>query len=133
MSPISRKNSALVESSSHTIGAVIRDSHNGWAFELGENKRRIGVEFDGHSVTSPGYESFFRQTPPAVIERELITANPELKWIDASGRGYMTVTLTPQAATSEWLFLDTIRERSPRIARTHRMRTRAGRRTLETV
>jgi alkaline phosphatase D len=34
------------------------DSHNGWAFNLDQDGRRAGVEFAGHSVTSPGYESY---------------------------------------------------------------------------
>jgi alkaline phosphatase D len=109
------------------------DSHNGWAFELSEGGRRAGVEFDGHSVTSPGYESFFRGVPPADIARTLIETNPELKWADTSGRGYMTVTLTPRDATSEWLFIESIVGRTTRVNRMHRMRTRVGRKTLETV
>jgi alkaline phosphatase D len=109
------------------------DSHNGWAFDLMQDGRRAGVEFDGHSVTSPGYESFFRQVPPADMARALVGANPELKWCATSARGYMTVTLTPQAATSEWLFMETIAGRSPRVASAHRMRTRRGRKMLETV
>jgi alkaline phosphatase D len=109
------------------------DSHNGWAFELSEGGRRAGVEFDGHSVTSPGYESFFRGVPPADIARTLVETNPELKWADTSGRGYMTVTLTPRDATSEWLFVESIVGRTTRVTRMHRMRTRVGRKTLETV
>jgi alkaline phosphatase D len=107
------------------------DSHNAWAFELSEGGRRAGVEFAGHSVTSPGYESYFRQVPPAALARALVETNPELKWADTSGRGYMTVTLTPGEARAEWLFLDTIRERSPRVARVHRMRATRGRRVLD--
>jgi alkaline phosphatase D len=109
------------------------DSHNAWAFELSEGGRRAGVEFDGHSVTSPGYESFFRGVPPADIARTLIETNPELKWADTSGRGYMTVTLTPRHATSEWLFVESIVGRTTRVNRMHRMRTRVGRKTLETA
>ena len=107
------------------------DSHNGWAFELTEGGHRAGVEFDGHSVTSPGYEAYFDRKAPADVARALIETNPELKWADTSRRGYMTVTLTPEAATGEWLFLDTIRERSTRVAGTHRMLTRPGRKSLE--
>ena len=95
--------------------------------------KRAAVEFDGHSVTSPGYESFFRQVPPETMSSALVRANPELKWCSTAGRGYMTVTLTPDAATCDWLFVDTVIGRSAQIARTHRMRTRAGRRMLETV
>jgi alkaline phosphatase D len=109
------------------------DSHNAWAFELSEGGRRAGVEFDGHSVTSPGYESFFRGVPPADVARTLIETNPELKWADTSGRGYMTVTLTPREAISEWLFVENIVGRTNRVNRMHRMRTRTGRKTLETA
>ncbi|HEV2569008.1 alkaline phosphatase D family protein [Sphingomonas sp.] len=108
------------------------DSHNGWAFELAEGGRRAGVEFDAQSVTSPGLESYFRASPND-IACALVTTNPELKWADTSGRGYMTVTLTPAAATAEWLFVESIVGRTDRVTRTHRMRTRAGRRTLETA
>lgn len=107
------------------------DSHNGWAFELSEGGKRAGVEFGGHSVTSPGYESYFPGTPPAEVARALVETNSELKWTDTSGRGYMTVTLTPEAATNEWLFVDSVVGRSPTVARTHRMRTWGGRKMLE--
>ncbi|NNM76121.1 alkaline phosphatase D family protein [Sphingomonas sp. ID1715] len=107
------------------------DSHNAWAFELSEGGRRSGVEFDGQSVTSPGYEAYFRGVAPADMARTMVETNPELKWADTSGRGYMTVTLTPAAATAEWLFVESTIGRTDRIARTHRMKTRAGRKTLE--
>lgn len=107
------------------------DSHNAWAYDLSEGGRRAGVEFDGHSVTSPGFESYFNRVAPSDIARGIMGASPELKWTDTSGRGYMTVTLTQAEARAEWLFVDTIRERSPRVTRTHRMRTRRGRQMLE--
>lgn len=107
------------------------DSHNAWAFDLMEGGRRAGVEFDGHSVTSPGFESYFRRVPATVIAQALVRVSPELKWAETSGRGYMTVTLTPAEARADWLFMETVRERSLRVAHSHRMRTRRGRRTLE--
>jgi alkaline phosphatase D len=123
--------------SAQTAGAdlvmLAGDSHNAWGFDLMQDGKRAGVEFDGQSVTSPGYESFFRKTAPADMARALVGASPELKWCQPSGRGYMTLTLTPEAATNEWLFMETIVGRSPQVASTHRMRTRSGRRTLETV
>lgn len=107
------------------------DSHNGWAFDLAEGGRPAGVEFDTHSVTSPGFESYFRGVPPTDVARALVETNPELKWCDTSRRGYMTVTLTRAAATAEWTFMNSIRARDLRAAGTHRMRTPAGRRRLE--
>lgn len=112
---------------------IAGDSHNGWGFDLSEGGGRAGVEFGGHSVTSPGYESYFPTVKPADVARALVETNKELRWCDTSGRGYMSLTLTPEAATNEWLFMDGVAGRSSTVARTHRMRTRAGRKTLEVV
>ena len=83
------------------------DSHNGWAYDLGQDGKPAGVEFAGHSVTSPGYESELRVDPKA-IATALVAANPELKWCDTSRRGYMAVTLTPDRASCDWVMVDTV-------------------------
>lgn len=107
------------------------DSHNGWAFELSNDGRPAGVEFDGHSVTSPGFEGSFRGVAPADTARALLAVNPELRWADTSRRGYMTVRLTPADATSEWVFLDSVGTRGTAVSGTVRWRTRARRHRLE--
>ena len=88
------------------------DSHNGWAFNLEVDGTPAGVEFAGQSVTSPGFENFFPGAQPADITVALRETNPQLHWADTSNRGYMTVSLTPEMASSTWHFLDTIRSRS---------------------
>tara|TARA_R110001606_G_scaffold74168_16_gene171796 strand:+ start:5729 stop:7381 length:1653 start_codon:yes stop_codon:yes gene_type:complete len=88
------------------------DSHNAWAFDLSTNEGAAGVEFGGHSVTSPGLESYLSGARPDVAAKALINTNSQLQWTDTSQRGYMTVTLTPEKATSTWHFLDTIRTKS---------------------
>lgn len=108
------------------------DSHNAWAYELSNAGRRAGVEFAGHAVTSNGYESA-TSAPPAQVAAALVKASPELKWADTSRRGYMALTLTPQAATNEWVFMQTIATRSLATQASHRMRVRAGSAMLETV
>lgn len=107
------------------------DSHNAWAFDLAEGRERVGVEFDGHSVTSPGFESFLPGAQPADLTRELVAANPELRWANTRDRGYMAVTLESDRATSEWRFLNTIRTRSTALKGTHRLAARHGERRLE--
>lgn len=97
------------------------DSHNAWAFELDHGGQPAGVEFAGHSVTSPGYESYLPKVDPRDIARNIVEHNRQLRWADTSRRGYMTLELTPERALGEWLFLDTIRQRSDRIADRHRM------------
>lgn len=88
------------------------DSHNGWAFNLETADGQAGVEFGGHSVTSPGLESYLSGARPDVAAKALRETNSQLQWTDTSNRGYMTVTLTPEKATSTWHFLDTIRAKS---------------------
>lgn len=106
------------------------DSHNAWAFDLIQNGTPAGVEFGGHSVTSPGFETEFPRTDPKLVARGLVAASPELRWADTVGRGYMTVELTPERATSEWLFLLTVRTTSTAIAYRHRASVARGARRL---
>lgn len=87
------------------------DSHNAWAYDLGQDGKPAGVEFAGQSVTSPGYESSVR-VDPKTIAAALVGANPELKWCDTSRRGYMAMTLTPTRVSNEWVMVDTVKTAS---------------------
>lgn len=87
------------------------DSHNAWAFNLSEGGQPAGVEFAGQSVTSPGYESALTASPDD-IRAGLVAANPEMVWCDTSRRGYLTIAFTPEATRADWVFLQTVRERS---------------------
>jgi len=102
--------------------------HNAWAFDLDRKGTRVGVEMAGTSVTSPGAEGSIRWMKPDEIARATVARNPQLKWCDMSQRGYMAVELTPAAATSEFRFLATVRQRSTALAGTKRMTVLAGQR-----
>jgi alkaline phosphatase D len=102
------------------------DSHNGWAFDLDLAGTPAGAEFAGQSVTSPGLEAYAAGVAPAEVERAVRARNPALKWVDLKRRGYLTLTLTPQRATGEWLSLETVRTRSTRLAGRHAMSVRRG-------
>lgn len=113
---------------------VTGDSHNGWAFDLPEGGKPAGVEFGGHSVSSPGFENATQGTDPAMIARGLLeSSKSELRWVDTSNRGYMHLSLTPQAATNEWVFMQTIKDISIATKTGHKMKVRAGRKVLETA
>jgi alkaline phosphatase D len=112
---------------------VTGDSHNGWAFDLPEGGRPAGVEFGGHSVTSPGFESNTQGTDPAVVARGLVENSKELRWADTSNRGYMHLSLTPAAATNSWVFMDTIKAVSAATKPDQKMKVRPGRKVLEAV
>lgn len=102
------------------------DTHNAWNFDLAHDGTAVGVEFGVSSVSSPGFESYLAMVPPAAMAAALVSQNDELIWADTSQRGYMTVELTPTAATSEWRFVAGIKERSTRLAGTKRANVAAG-------
>ena len=104
------------------------DSHNAWAFDLDRKGARVGVEMAGSSVTSPGAESSIRWMKPDELARATMARNPQLKWCDMAQRGYMAVELTPASATSEFRFLNTVRQRGTALAGTKRMTVLAGQR-----
>jgi len=101
------------------------DSHNSWAFDLDNGGKVAGVEFAGTSVTSPGSESNFPGDPDGVA-RAFAAGSGELKWAETSRRGYFTVELTPERATGEFLFMDTVRQPSLALSGRHRMSVAHG-------
>jgi alkaline phosphatase D len=102
------------------------DSHNGWAYDLGQDKKPAGVEFAGHSVTSNGYEGSIK-TDPKVVAAGLVGANPELKWCDTSRRGYMALTITPTKVSNDWLFVDSVKTKSANAVVGHTATVTRGR------
>lgn len=106
------------------------DSHNGWAFDLAEGGRPVGVEFGGQSVTSPGYEGITNAKEDDRVAA-LRGASPQLRWANTRDRGYMSIEVTTAAMTGEWHFLDTVRARSLKMKGSHRMTVRHGRRRFE--
>lgn len=119
--------------SSQAMGAnllvVCGDSHNAWAFDLAQDGKAAGVEFAGHAVTSPGFESALK-LDPKVVAAGMVKANPELKWCDTSRRGYMALTLTPDQARNDWVFVDTITERSLKASVGHSATVQRGRNVM---
>lgn len=108
------------------------DSHNAWGYDLANDGRPAGVEFAGQSVASLGIDGRY-DADPARIAADLVAANPALKWCDTSRRGYMTVTLTADAARSDWTFLDTVQRRSLDVSGSAAMAVGYGERALRTV
>ena len=102
------------------------DTHNAWAFDLDLGGTAAGVEFGGHSVTSPGIEGSLPRVDPRAVAGALVAHNRQLKWADTRHRGYMTLQLTPERATSEWQLLDTVRRRSTVLAGHRRLTVNRG-------
>lgn len=105
------------------------DSHNAWAYDLGQDGKAAGVEFAGHSVTSNGYESSIK-VDPKVVATNLVATNPELKWADTSRRGYMALTITADRVSNDWLFVPTVKARSKDASIGHTATVARGRNVM---
>lgn len=106
------------------------DTHNAWASDLVHQDKPVGVEFAGHSVTSPGVEDSFRFLSPEQTAAAFRKVNPTLKYADTGRRGYMAIELTRGAATCEYRFIGNVREKGAGLVGTQRFIALAGRRTL---
>jgi len=125
----SRLLKAAQESESNLV-VLAGDSHNAWANDLVEGGRGVGVEFAGHSVTSPGFENYAPNVAPATIAAGLRGVNPGLVFTDTSRRGYVSLELTPDAVTGAFHFLAGVKARDPALVETKRLTVRHGARTL---
>ena len=96
------------------------DTHNAWHSHLtlkGLSNpalagTKVGEEFATSSVSSPGLEEYLPSFQPAQIKAIFEGVVDDLKWMDASQRGYLEMTFTPTAATGKWYFVNTITNRT---------------------
>ena len=71
---------------------------------------------------------------PKNVTRDLVAASPnEMRWMDPNNRGYMMLSLTPGAATNEWVFMNTVKAKSLATKASHKMRVQAGRNMLDAL
>ena len=86
------------------------DTHNGWAFNLTNQKgKAVGVEWGTPGVSSPGLENYV-PLPPEQMQELLTGASPELVACDTAQRGWTQVTLTPETASAQWRFVSSVVE-----------------------
>jgi alkaline phosphatase D len=99
------------------------DSHNAWFNNLTTlDGTKVGVEFAGTSVTSPGFESvglggmassldgsaLVPQLGSAAIGAGLGLID-DLNYCDTKQRGYLLMTITADAVKGEYVFVSTVK------------------------
>ena len=99
------------------------DSHNGWFTSLttlaGE---KVGVEFAGSSVTSPGFESAGLGALASSLDGSALSAQlgnaavgaglgliDDLNYADTIRRGYLLMTVTNDAVKGEYVYVSTVK------------------------
>ena len=95
------------------------DTHNAWASDLryvvdaatgALSDDPVGVEFATASVTSPGLDAYLSLTGNDKIgfESAVMALVDDLQYMDASRRGFLEVTFTPEEANAQWKFVSDI-------------------------
>jgi alkaline phosphatase D len=92
------------------------DTHNAWHSDLTlmglANAQlagmKVGEEFATSSVSSPGLETYLATLTPTQIEQIFTGVVDDLNWMDASRRGFLTMTFTASEAKGVWTFVDNI-------------------------
>jgi len=95
------------------------DTHNAWASDLryvvdtetgALSDDPVGVEFATASVTSPGLDAYLSLSGSDKIgfESAVMTLVDDLQYMDASRRGFLEVTFTPEEANAQWKFVSDI-------------------------
>jgi alkaline phosphatase D len=98
------------------------DSHNAWFANVttlaGE---KVGVEFAGSSVTSPGFESVGLGSLASSLDGTAVAPGvqgtglglvDDLNYADTSRRGYLLMTATTASIKGEYVFVDTIKSKT---------------------
>jgi alkaline phosphatase D len=94
------------------------DSHNAWFANLTTLAGvKVGVEFAGTSVTSPGFESAGLGGLASSLDGTAVAPGTygtglglvdDLNYADTIRRGYLLMTATAASIKGEYVFLDTI-------------------------
>ena len=95
------------------------DSHNGWFTNLTTLAGvKVGVEFAGSSVTSPGFESAGLGGLASSLDGTAVVPGghgmglglvDDLNYVDTIRRGYLLVTATAASVKGEYVYVDTIK------------------------
>lgn len=82
---------------------VTGDSHTAWANELmsEDGATRVGVEFAATSISSPGTGDYVKGIG-VDLDAAFVAANTEVKWHDASHRGFTVLTLKRNEAVADF-------------------------------
>lgn len=102
------------------------DTHNAWSADLHTQAGDfVGVELATSSVSSPGMEKYL-SIPLAQLqqfEMAFTTLIEELNYTNLNQRGYLKVSFTAQQVQADWIFLNSIKEKTYTVdtARAHQV------------
>ncbi len=86
------------------------DTHNSWVSQLTDKRGPVGWEVATPSVSSPGFEGYL-PIAPETVEAGLKDASPDVKYMNAKDRGYVTIRLTREEAIARYHYVSTVKSR----------------------
>ncbi|EAQ98062.1 alkaline phosphatase D family protein [Congregibacter litoralis] len=105
------------------------DSHSFWSNRLFDDAgKSMGIELGTTGITSPGDFKAFGSRASELVDEALAATNDEIAWTDGRHNGYLRLSLTPDAATAEFLAVDQVTRPSYAMEtlRTERISHEAG-------
>ena len=124
---------AAAKAADRNLVVLAGDSHNAFASNLRDASGKVvGVEYATPSVTSTGLETKYRDISRQFLADALVKIMPDLKFAETSHRGYLLLTLTPQSARSDWIFVSSVLDNSfsAEVGRSLQTLPGAGNRTI---
>jgi alkaline phosphatase D len=117
---------ATAKSLNKNLVVLSGDSHNAWFSQVNTlGGERVGVEFSGSSVTSPGLESSGLQALAPFLDGSVLVSKigpsavgaglglaDDLAYAETTRRGYLLMTVTAASVQGEYVFVDTVKSRS---------------------
>jgi alkaline phosphatase D len=115
---------ATAQQSNKSLIVLAGDTHNAWHSVLSaQNGLPVGVEFATPAVSSPGMEYYLRtgHETSSKLAQQLPLLIDDLQYCNLHQRGYMTLTLTSQKVTAEWIYIDQILSPNYQVVARHKV------------
>jgi alkaline phosphatase D len=100
------------------------DTHNAWhadittgGYFVGDEgglaaDTKVGTMLATSSVSSPGFEEYLAGVPPDQVAAIFTGIIDDLKWMDASRRGFLMLTVTSAEIKADWVFVTSVFEKA---------------------
>jgi len=118
------------------------DTHATWAFEVPRNMQAyidkanmatVAVELGTPSISSSNSNERNPDDSVKMGEQVLMQPdfNPHLKMNNQRDHGYLLLRLTPEQATAQWYYVETLKERKPSMFLGYELKVPAGKSKIE--
>ena len=108
----------LMNNANKKFISLAGDTHNSWVSDLEDlSGKKVGVELGAPSVTSPGITDILNLDRRKFIN-SIVKINKELKWMDPSNRGYLSLDCRKNKIIASFNFIKELERINPEIIST---------------